>query len=202
MPNGYTFYRILRADEGGSLAESRTQLGDISGSVMMASPLSGTGTWLRLRPWNTKACLWFSRWRLRGGYQFQPDPSGREDRCARLPSRGNYLSADGRIIVAGHIGTGASNAHGQYVTTIEPAERRTPSRSLTRREYIYSGRAAMASAHGPGSSDLAIRYRTNRVYTAAILVTWPWTTTKTCCLQPPRHNRQATTSPVLPVRKL
>ena len=35
---------------------------------------------------------------------------------------GELLSVDGRTIVAGHIGTGASNAHGQYVTTIEPAE--------------------------------------------------------------------------------
>src|SRR4051794_31411797 len=43
MPNGYTFYRILNANQGGRFSGFDNTLADISGSVMMASPLSGHG---------------------------------------------------------------------------------------------------------------------------------------------------------------
>lgn len=43
-------------------------------------------------------------------------------RALRIAIEGDILRADGRNIEVGHVGTGACNALGEYVTTIDPAE--------------------------------------------------------------------------------
>ena len=43
LPSGYTFYRILRAKEGGRFGSQPNVLGDMTGSVMLASPQPASG---------------------------------------------------------------------------------------------------------------------------------------------------------------
>ena len=43
MPSGYSFYRVLSANEGGSFGGTANPLGNITGSVMMATSPSNQG---------------------------------------------------------------------------------------------------------------------------------------------------------------
>jgi hypothetical protein len=123
MPSGYKFYRILSANEGGSFSGTPNQLGNITGSVMMASPVSGHGlgyvyvhgTQIRPGSLNSPAAV------FELAINFSRNPPV-VDRVLAIAVEGDRMGFDGGLIVAGHIGTGASNAFGQYVTTIEAAQ--------------------------------------------------------------------------------
>ena len=122
MPNGYRFFRVLTANEEGTFNSFRNFLGNITGSVMMASPLSDTGvgyvylhgiTNPRLDPPASPAVFMVV-------IDFTPIPP--------VVARVIPIAVEGRVlrggsVTVGHIGTGASNALGQYVTTISLAER-------------------------------------------------------------------------------
>jgi hypothetical protein len=43
LPSGYRFYRVLTAGQRGNFGGLPNTLGNMTGSVMMASPLSGAG---------------------------------------------------------------------------------------------------------------------------------------------------------------
>ena len=119
MPNGYRFYRVLAANEGGSFGPIPNSLGNITGSVMMASPHDGLGYvyvhGTQNPPHGTSAGV------FEVAINFSHTPPV-VMRVVPIAVEGNLLRVDGKDIVIGHVGTGASNASGQYVTTIEPIE--------------------------------------------------------------------------------
>jgi hypothetical protein len=122
IPNGYKFYRILTDNEGGTFNSYVNLLGDISGSVMMASPRSGTGIgYVYVHGvTNPKVDAPASPAVFIVVIDFTPTPPVIL-RVIPIAAEGRVLR--GKNITIGHIGTGASNALGEYVTTILPAER-------------------------------------------------------------------------------
>lgn len=120
MPNGYTFYRVLRDNQGGTFGGVANSLGNITGSVMVASPLSGKGIGYvyvhgtQSVPYGSAAGV------FEVTINFSQTPPVVQ-RVLPIAIEGGLLP--GTNLVAGHVGTGASNALGQYVTTIEPSER-------------------------------------------------------------------------------
>jgi hypothetical protein len=122
IPNGYKFYRILTDNEGGTFSSYLNVLGDITGSVMMASPLSGTGVgYVYVHgTTNPKVDAPASPAVFMVVIDFTPTPPVIM-RVIPIATEGRVLR--GKNVTIGHIGTGASNAHGEYVTTISLAER-------------------------------------------------------------------------------
>ena len=122
LPSGYKFYRVLAANEGGSFGGLTNFLGDISGSVMMASPVSGHGIGYvyvhgtRTRPGSAPSPGVFEV-----AINFSQTPPVVQ-KVYPIAIDGYLLQFDGGHIVAGRVGTGASNALGEYVTTIEPID--------------------------------------------------------------------------------
>jgi hypothetical protein len=122
IPNSYKFYRILADNEGGTFNSYLNFLGDITGSVMMASPRSGTGVgYVYVHGvTNPKVDAPASPAVFMVVIDFTPTPP--------VVLRVIPIATEGRVlrmknVTIGHIGTGASNALGEYVTTILPAER-------------------------------------------------------------------------------
>ncbi|MEP6539387.1 MAG: hypothetical protein ABJF23_28880 [Bryobacteraceae bacterium] len=121
LPSGYNFYRILTANEGGSFSGVPNQLGDISGSVMMAAPPSSGGIGYvyvhgtQRQPYGTASGV------FEVAINFSHTPPVVQ-RVLPMALERSLIYVDGRARIAGHIGTGASNAQGQFVTTIEPYE--------------------------------------------------------------------------------
>jgi hypothetical protein len=122
IPNRYKFYRILADNEGGTFNALVNVLGDISGSVMMASPRSGTGVgYVYVHGvTNPKVDAPASPGVFMVVVDFTPTPP--------VIMRVIPIAVEGRVlrrknVTVGHIGTGASNALGEYVTTILPAEK-------------------------------------------------------------------------------
>ena len=117
MPNGYSFFRVLRANEGGAFGIHPNPLGNITGSVMMASPLSGSGIGYVY----VHGTMNFNG--ASGVFavviDFTPTPPV-VLRVVPIAVQGVRLSVGGQEIIPGHIGTGACNALGEYVTTITP----------------------------------------------------------------------------------
>jgi hypothetical protein len=124
MPNSYKFYRVLAASEGGRFGAIANPLGDMTGAVMMASPSSGTGLgYVFVRGvTNPKVQAPASPgvFAVVIDYNHTP-PSVRT--VWDVAIEGRLLLTFGKGITIGHIGTGACNALGEYVTTISPAER-------------------------------------------------------------------------------
>ena len=117
LPSGYTFYRVLRAKEGGRFGSRPNVLGDMTGSVMLASPLSASGIgYVYLHGMDGKVPSLFEV-----AINFGPVPPVVE-RCTPDAIQRYRINVDGNLVVPGHIGTGACNALGEYVTTIEPVE--------------------------------------------------------------------------------
>jgi hypothetical protein len=122
IPNGYTFYRVLHANAGGKFGIFPNQLGNITGSVMMASAPDNDGIGYvyvhgTVNPqFGAPAHGLFSV-----GIHFGVTPPV-VVRVLPLAIEGVPLPVDGNTITPGHIGTGASNALGEYVTTILPNE--------------------------------------------------------------------------------
>lgn len=154
LPNGYKFYRVLTANEGGSFGGLTNLLGDITGSVMMASPVSGHGIGYvyvhgtRTRPGSVPSPGVFEV-----AINFSPTPPVVQ-KVYPIAIDGYLLQFDGGHIVAGHVGTGASNALGEYVTTIEPIE---PSGTIEVANspgvYLYR-----PSGNGGGSWSRVVRF--------------------------------------------
>ena len=123
IPNSYTFYRILYANELGTFGSTQNQLGNITGSVMLASPLSGTGIGYvyvhgtRHPRFGSESAGIFE---VAINFSHVPPVVMRVSLMA--VEGGRFLTDSGGFFVVGHIGTGACNALGDYVTTIEPAE--------------------------------------------------------------------------------
>lgn len=123
LPSGYKFYRVLTANEGGSFGGLTNFLGDISGSVMMASPVSKGGIgYVYVHGTRTRQGSAPSPGVFEVAINFNQTPPIVK-KVYPIAIDGYLLQFDGGHIVAGHVGTGASNALGEYVTTIEPIER-------------------------------------------------------------------------------
>jgi len=122
LPSGYKFYRVLTANEGGSFGGLTNFLGDITGSVMMASPISGQGLgYVYVHGTQTRQGSAPSPGVFEVAINFSVTPPVVQ-KVTEIAITGYRLQFDGRLIVPGHVGTGASNAFGQYVTTIEAIE--------------------------------------------------------------------------------
>jgi hypothetical protein len=122
IPNSYKFYRVLTANEGGSFGGLTNFLGDISGSVMMASPVSKGGIgYVYVHGTRTRQGSAPSPGVFEVAINFNQTPPVVK-KVYPVAIDGYLLQFDGGHIVAGHVGTGASNALGEYVTTIEPIE--------------------------------------------------------------------------------
>ncbi|MBV9269359.1 MAG: hypothetical protein JO061_24535, partial [Acidobacteriaceae bacterium] len=124
LPSGYRFYRVVTAGYGGSFGGYPNSIGTMTGSVMMASPLSGAGQayiYLHGRDLGQGLPTLF---RININYDRTPPavtlvvPEAIESG----PLRGGGVYVD-------HIGVGASNALGEYVTTILPQNSQNPDTS-------------------------------------------------------------------------
>lgn len=116
IPNSYTFYRVLTAGRGFGLGSNPNPIVNMTGSVMMASPVSGTGIGY-VYVHGTQASG------QPGVYEVAIDFSPRPPvvhKVSPIAIEGDRLPGTDTIV--GHVGTGASNARGQYVTTIDPAD--------------------------------------------------------------------------------
>ena len=116
MPNAYTFYRILTANEGLPFGTFPNWLGTITGSVMMVPPSSSDIGYLYVhgtvnRTFGPPAHAVFAV-----TIHFGMNPPV-VLLVRPLAIEGTTLFADGRNIPLGHIGTGACNSLGEYVTT-------------------------------------------------------------------------------------
>ena len=120
MPNGYTFYRVLTANEGGTFGTVRNDLGNITSAVMMASPLSGSGLGYVYIRGTTKSSPG-SPGVFAVVIDFDSTPPV-VHKVWDVAVEGRPLDVAGKRITVGHLGTGASNARGEYVTTVAPAE--------------------------------------------------------------------------------
>jgi hypothetical protein len=76
------------------------------------------------------------------------------ERVLMIAAEGNFIKADGQTVVIGHIGTGASNSHRQYVTTIEPVET-SSSIEVNNSPGVYAYRAA---GNGVGFWSRIVRF--------------------------------------------
>lgn len=121
MPNGYKFYRVLTASQGGRFGAVPNDLGSITGSVMMASPSSASGVGYVYVHGTTKSGTGSP-----GVFAVVIDFDSTPPIVLRVwdvAIEGRGLDVANKRITVGHIGTGACNALGEYVTTISPAER-------------------------------------------------------------------------------
>jgi hypothetical protein len=119
LPNGYTFYRVLRAGEGGAFGGAPNLLGKITGSVMLAAPSSTTGigyVYVHGTETGTDLPALFEV-----AIDFGPVPPVVR-RVTTIALYGNSIQASGERFVVGQIGAGACNTLGEYVTTIQPQE--------------------------------------------------------------------------------
>jgi hypothetical protein len=122
MPNGYRFYRILTANEGGTFGILPNQLGKITGSVMMGSSLSGTGIgYVYCHGTRNPQYGAASPGVFEVDINYGPTPPVVTN-VVTMAIEGLTRGIEGRTVTIGHIGTGASNALGDYVTTISPAD--------------------------------------------------------------------------------
>jgi hypothetical protein len=122
MPNGYKFYRVLTANEGGTIGILPNQLGNMTGSVMMASPLSGTGIgYVYVHATRNPQYGAASAGVFEVDINYGPTPPVVTN-IVTMAIEGLTRGIGGKTVTIGHIGTGASNALGEYVTTISPAD--------------------------------------------------------------------------------
>jgi len=153
LPNGYKFYRVLRANQDlPSFGGVTNQLGDITGSVMMATPQSRTGIGYvyihgTLRTPDAPAAV------FEVALNFSQTPPAVQS-VRTIAVEGLTLNVDNTIIAPGRIGTGACNSQGQYVTTIEPIEG-TNSVELYNSPGVYLYRA---HGNGTGAWSRVIRF--------------------------------------------
>ncbi|MBV8809224.1 MAG: hypothetical protein JO033_11165, partial [Acidobacteriaceae bacterium] len=108
LPSGYRFYRVLTAGQGGNFGGLPNTLKTMTGSVMMASPLSNAEQayiYLHGGHLNTGAPALF---RIDINYDQTPPAVSRVWAEAY---EGGLLSGTGNVY-ADHIGVGASNALG------------------------------------------------------------------------------------------
>ncbi|MBV9267070.1 MAG: hypothetical protein JO061_12950, partial [Acidobacteriaceae bacterium] len=118
VPSGYRFYRVLTANQGGIIGGALNLVGNMSGAVMMASPLSGSGQayiYLHGQTVNTRLNALF---RININYDANPPAVTRTFAEAIETSS---ITINGQSLPIDHIGVGASNALGEYVTTIQPS---------------------------------------------------------------------------------
>jgi hypothetical protein len=146
MPNGYRFYRVLRANEGGVFGGIPNRLGDISGSVMMATPPSNRGIGYVYLHGTQNPSGAAGVFEVTINYSLTPPVV---ERVFPIAVQGDFIRVGTENVVIGHIGTGASNARGQYVTTIEPLET-SESIEVSNSPGVYAYQAT-GNGHGPWS---------------------------------------------------
>ena len=115
LPSGYKFYRVLTADQG-SGGGIPTNIVNMNGSVMMASPASGSGP-----------AYIYLHGQVAGGlpalFQIDIDYGSTPPRVTSAQSiatENSTINIDGIPLRIEHFGTGDSNSLGQYVTTLLP----------------------------------------------------------------------------------
>ncbi len=116
MPNSYKFYRVITANEGNSFGAFPNWLGNITGSVMMVPPSGSDIGYLyvhgTINPrFGPPAHAIFA---ITIHFGVTPPVVVL---VRPLATEGTTIFADGRNIPLGHIGTGACNSLGEYVTT-------------------------------------------------------------------------------------
>jgi hypothetical protein len=120
IPSGYRFYRVLTASQGGTFGILPNQLGNMTGAVMMGSPLSGSVGYVYCHGVRNPQYGAASPGVFEMDINYDVNPPA-VTRVVMMAVEGFSLNGIPNTTV-GHIGTGASNALGEYVTTICPAE--------------------------------------------------------------------------------
>jgi hypothetical protein len=123
IPNSYKFYRVLTANEGGSFNIFPNQLGTIAGCVMMVPPSGSDLGHLIVHGTVNPTFGPPAHAVFRVTIHFGVTPPA-VVLVLPLATEGKVVSADGRDISVGHIGPGACNSLGEYVTTFAPNEPR------------------------------------------------------------------------------
>ncbi len=114
LPSGYRFYRVLTAGQGGNFGGLPNVLGTMTGSLMVASPLSGAGQayiYLHGRHSATGDPALF-----RININYNQTPPAVSFVWLEALEGGRLLGPEN--VYVDHIGVGASNALGEYVTTL------------------------------------------------------------------------------------
>lgn len=175
LPSGYRFYRVLTANQPYETGGLLTDLGNMSGSVMMASPLSGAGKAYIYLHGQTRAAV-PALFRIDIDYDANPPKVTSALSAARETQT---LVIDGASLVIDHIGTGASNSLGEYVTTMQPSGS-TPSTApgvflytptspvpSWRRLITFGDEAPDGSYYGGDFGDIALDDSENMLLVAA-----------------------------------
>ena len=171
LPSGYRFYRVLTAGQRGNFGGLPNILGNMTGSVMMASPLSGAGQayiYLHGGNVNTQAPALF---RININYDQTPPAVS-----FVFPELVEGLTIHDNVYVD-HIGVGACNALGEYVTTILPQNSQNPDTapavylltpgSPRRRLIRFGDDAPNGSLYGGDFGDIALDDSENILLVAA-----------------------------------
>jgi len=116
IPNSYAFYRVITANEGGRFNIFPNTLGNITGSVMMVPPSSSDIGLLYVHGTVNAAFGAPAHAVFAVTIHFGVTPPV-VLLVRQLAVEGQPLYVDGRDIPLGHIGTGACNSLGEYVTT-------------------------------------------------------------------------------------
>jgi hypothetical protein len=174
LPSGYRFYRVLTARQGGSIGGLPNTLGAMTGSVMMASPLSGAG----------QAYIYLHGRTLANGSPALFRININYDQTPPAVTLVITEAIEGSLITGGvyidHIGVGASNALGEYVTTLLPQNSQNPNTApaiylLTpgstigtwRRLIRFGDEAPDGSLYGGDFGDIALDDSENMLLVAA-----------------------------------
>src|SRR3569833_573670 len=115
LPSGYKFYRVLTANQG-SGGGIPTNIVNMNGSVMMASPASGSGPAYIYLHGQVAGGL-PALFRIDIDYGSTPP---RVTSAQSIATENSTINIDGIPLRIEHIGTGDSNSLGQYVTTLLP----------------------------------------------------------------------------------
>jgi hypothetical protein len=174
LPSGYRFYRVLTAGQGGNVGGFPNTLGTMTGSVMMASPLSGAGRayiYLHGTHVNTQRPALF---RININYDQTPPAVS-----FVFPEAVEGGSITGGVSVD-HIGVGDSNALGEYVTPLLPQNSQNPntapavylltpgsSAGTWRRLIRFGDDAPGGSVYGGDFGDIALDDSENMLLVAA-----------------------------------
>lgn len=173
LPSGYRFYRILTAGqkEPGQLIF----VGGMTGSLMMASPLSGGPGYVYLHgqtPGGANAL-----YQIDINYDASPPVVAR---VFPVATETLTIQINGSSLPIEHIGVGASNALGEYVTTLQPAGAQTiatapglflytpgSSGGTWRRLITFADQAPDGSYYGGDFGDVAVDDDENLLLVAA-----------------------------------
>ncbi len=173
LPSGYRFYRILTAGQDGTGLFNF--VGSMTGSMMMASPLSGGPGYIYLHGQTRGGAN--ALFQINVNYDASPPVV---TQTLPVATETLTIAINGSPLTIEHIGVGASNALGEYVTTMQPSGAQniatapglflyTPGTSAGswRRVITFADQAPDGSYYGGDFGDVAVDDDENLLLVAA-----------------------------------